>query len=258
MEQPRITQVHPRAGSSPLGPMGPLAHGPLEFKPHLCGDGGRLATEVDAARIGSSRMISGPPPRAHLQRGGGTSSGAGIGYPRLGRPPPRGAGNLVWSDGLGAGLHGVATQKTAAPPKKKAMGVGGGETNSKVVQAFQTFSKRYNTAQTFSNLFKPVRNVTKLLKPSQTFSNLLKPLQTSPSLINNFSKDAQNFSNLLKLSQNFSQKQNKNKKNIGGAPSSEPLPSGRGPSQRPRLTWSLGHGIPPFGAPGARMVEHGW
>ena len=143
-------------------------------------------------------------------------------------------------------------------PQKKGHGRRGGETNSKVVQAFQTFSKRYNTAQTFSNLFKPVRNVTKLLKPSQTFSNLLKPLQTSPSLINNFSKDAQNFSNLLKLSQNFSQKQNKNKKNIGGAPSSEPLPSGRGPSQRPRLTWSLGHGIPPFGAPGARMVEHGW
>ena len=109
----------PKGGEPPLGPMGTLAHGPLEFKPHLCGDGGRLATEVDAARIGSSRRISGPPPRAHLQRGGGTSSGAGIGYPRLGRPPPRGAGNLVWSDGLGAGLHGVATQKTAAPQKKR-------------------------------------------------------------------------------------------------------------------------------------------
>ena len=198
-------------------------------------------------------MISGPPPRAHLQRGGGTSSGAGIGYPRLGRPPPRGAGNLVWSDGLGAGLHGVATQKTAAPPKKKAMGVGGGETNSKVVQAFQTFSKRYNTAQTFSSLFKPVRNVTKLLKPSQTFSNLLKPLQTSPSLINNFSKDAQNFSNLLKLSQNFSQKQNKNKKTSEALPPRSPSRLGVAQAKGPGSlgAWAMA-------SPLLVHLVHGW
>ena len=179
MEQPRITQVHPRAGSSPLGPMGPLAHGPLEFKPHLCGDGGRLATEVDAARIGSSRMISGPPPRAHLQRGGGTSSGAGIGYPRLGRPPPRGAGNLVWSDGLGAGLHGVATQKTAAPPKKKAMGVGGGKQTQKLSKLFKPFRNATTLLKHFqasSNLFETLQNFSNLLKPFQTFSNLFKPL----------------------------------------------------------------------------------
>ena len=178
MEQPRITQVHPRAGSSPLGPMGPLAHGPLEFKPHLCGDGGRLATEVDAARIGSSRMISGPPPRAHLQRGGGTSSGAGIGYPRLGRPPPRGAGNLVWSDGLGAGLHGVATQKTAAPQKKKAMGVGGGNK----LKSCPSFSNLFETLQHCSNIFKPLQTCSKRYKTSQTFSNLFKPSQTSSNL----------------------------------------------------------------------------
>ena len=130
----------------------------------------------------------------------------------------------------------------------------GGETNSKVVQAFQTFSKRYNTAQTFSNLFKPVRNVTKLLKPSQTFSNFLKPLQTSSSLINNFSKDAQNFSNLLKLSQNFSQKQNKNKKKT-----SEALPP-RSPS---RLGVAQAKGPGSLGAwamasPLLVHLVHGW
>ena len=204
-----------------------------------------------------------------------------------GPPPPRpfaaGGRNLVWSwDWLPASRKAPTPwgreprlerwswswasrggdAENCGAPQKKGHGRRGGETNSKVVQAFQTFSKRYNTAQTFSSLFKPVRNVTKLLKPSQTFSNLLKPLQTSPSLINNFSKDAQNFSNLLKLSQNFSQKQNKNKKkhrrrSLLGAP-----PVWAWPKPKAQAYLEPGPWHPPFWCTWctdgrARMVEKG-
>ena len=206
-------------------------------------------------------MISGPPPAPICSGGAEPRLELGLVTRVSEGPHPVGQGTSSGAMVLELGFTGWRRRKLRRP-KKKGHGRMGGETNSKVVQAFQTFSKRYNTAQTFSSLFKPVRNVTKLLKPSQTFSNLLKPLQTSPSLINNFSKDAQNFSNLLKLSQNFSQKQNKNKKkhrrrSLLGAP-----PVWAWPKPKAQAYLEPGPWHPPFWCTWctdgrARMVEKG-
>ena len=203
-------------------------------------------------------MISGPPPAPICSGGAEPRLELGLVTRVSEGPHPVGQGTSSGAMVLELGFTGWRRRKLRRPKKKRPWAYGGGETNSKVVQAFQTFSKRYNTAQTFSNLFKPVRNVTKLLKPSQTFSNLLKPLQTSPSLINNFSKDAQNFSNLLKLSQNFSQKQNKNKKKTSEAlPPRSPSRLGVAQAKGPGSLGAWAMASPPFGAPGAWMVEHG-
>ena len=155
--------------------MGTLAHGPLEFKPHLCGDGGRLATEVDAARIGSSRMISGPPPPAPICSGGAE--------PRLELglvtrvsegPHPVGQGTSSGAMVLELGFTGWRRRKLRRPQKKRPWAYGGGKQTQKL-----------------SKLFKPFRNATTLLKHFQTSSNLFETLQ-------NFSKPFQTFSNLFK------------------------------------------------------------
>ena len=179
MEQPRITQVHPRAGSSPLGPMGPLAHGPLEFKPHLCGDGGRLATEVDAARIGSSRMISGPPPPRPFAAGGRNLVWSWDWLPASrkaptpwGREPRLERWSWSWASRGG-------DAENCGAPKKKGHGRRGGKQTQKLSKLFKPFRNATTLLKHFqasSNLFETLQNFSNLLKPFQTFSNLFKPL----------------------------------------------------------------------------------
>ena len=186
-EHPRITRAHAWSSQGSLRPTQgrgapPWTHGPcgpwtlrVQAAPLWRRGKARHRGRCRADRIVSEDLWA--PPRAHLQRGGGTSSGAGIGYPRLGRPPPRGAGNLVWSDGLGAGLHGVATQKTAAPQKK-----GLGRRGGNKLKSCPSFSNLFETLQHCSNILKPLQTCSKRYKTSQTFSNLFKPSQTSSNL----------------------------------------------------------------------------